>query len=203
MIFQIGSLYVITAAHCVEKDEAANVRIETEVQDTRNPDDRRTYKVESILVYPDYSVLKNPGEGLSIDHDIALIKLQNPVTSTNFAQPINLSDDENISGTTGILVGWGADGYIGWGSEGSYTYELNKAEMPIQSNEDCMEMLNTVGKKKYKNGRIFHIQKGHLCAGHHHGGIDGCQVSYSNCSWLQCPKFPLFCQVLVMHNIFF
>lgn len=164
----VGNSYVITAAHCVVQNDATKYRIAIGVQDTRNADETRTYKVESILVYPEYSSSKNRG----IDHDIALIKLETPVTSTDYAQPINLIDGDKIPATDGILVGWGADG---WGSEGSPTYELNRASMPIKSNTECIEMLNTVLKKKYKNGKIVYISEGHLCAGHHQGGIDGCQ----------------------------
>ena len=165
-------MHIITAAHCVKDKDSRQYRVEIGVQDTQNTNDKRTYKVDSILIHPKYSSSRN----LGIDHDLALIKLQNPVKFTDFAQPINLIQSNTVPTTNGILVGWGEDQW-----RGKPTHKLNMAELPIRSNAECTEMLNTVGKKTYENGKIVFIHEGHLCAGYDKGGTDGCQVSKFTC----------------------
>ena len=174
---------IITAAHCVMDKNSGKIlrsrdfRVEVGVQDTRNTNDKRTYRVDSIMVHPKYSTSRNRG----IDHDLALIKLQEPVKFTDFAQPINLFESNEVPTTNGIIVGWGEDQW-----RGKPTHVLNMAEVPIRSNAECKEMLNTVEsrdghKRTYKNGKIVFIREGHLCAGYDKGGTDGCQVSRVTC----------------------
>ena len=164
---------MITAAHCVYTDDTSEYRLETGVQDTRRTEEERTYRLESILKYPEYNIEKNRG----IDNDIALIKLSDPVEFTEHAQPINLFDGDTITGSVGIIVGWGLENGE-W--NGKPTHELKKAEMPLRSNNECKEMLNTVMGNRFENGRFVTIRKRHLCAGHDEGRIDGCKVGIFN-----------------------
>lgn len=159
---------MITAAHCVVQKSPKKYEVEIGVQDTRDSNNRRVYKVDSILIYPKYSRSKNKG----IDHDIALIKLKEAVDWTDFAQPIPLLKSNEIPASKAIIVGWGSDQW-----NGEPTHKLNEAEMPIRDNGDCTKMLNTVKTGHVlNNGKIVTIRKGHLCAGYDEGGIDGCQV---------------------------
>ena len=169
-------MHIITAAHCVTDKDSRKYIVEIGVQDTRNTNDKRTYKVDTILIHPKYSSSRNQG----IDHDLALIKLQNPVKFSEFAQPINLIKSNDVPATNGIIVGWGEDQWTG-----KPTHILNKAELPIRSNAECTEMLNTVAKETYENGKIVFIREGHLCAGYDKGGTDGCQVSTITCGHLR------------------
>ena len=151
-----------------------NFRVEVGVQDTRNSNDKRTYRVNSILIHPKYSTSRNRG----IDHDLAIIRLQESVKFTDFAQPINLIKSNEVPTTNGIIVGWGMDQW-----KGKPTHKLNMAELPIKSNEECTEMLNTVHSRDghkivlSQDKKIVVIREGHLCAGYDKGGTDGCQVS--------------------------
>lgn len=164
----MNKLYIVTAAHCVRDKDSEKYRIEVGCQDTRITNDKRTYKVDSIIIHSEY---KGSDENKGIDHDIALIKLQHPVKFTEFAQPIELIKSNKIRTTNGIIVGWGMDQW-----RGNPTHVLNKAELPIRSNEECTTMLNTV-RGTYRENRIVTIRKSHLCAGYDKGGTDGCQVS--------------------------
>ena len=69
---------MVTAAHCVVRSSADEYEVEIGVQDTRDSNRRRVYKVDSILLHPKYNSRKNKG----IDHDIALIKLEEKVEWT-------------------------------------------------------------------------------------------------------------------------
>ena len=177
---------MITAAHCVvQKKNTKKDKYEVEigVQDTRDSNNRRVYKVDSILIYPKYSQSKNKG----IDHDLALIKLEDAVDWTDFAQPINLVEDNEIPATKALIVGWGSGQW-----NGEPTYKLNEAEMPIRDNGDCTRMLNTVKTGHVlSNGAIVTIKKGHLCAGYDEGGIDGCQVISQFLHLLNSMRFSL------------
>ena len=179
-------MYVITAAHCVFErvdgapvfqNEPRNYKVEIGVQDTSKTYREKTFNIKSIIIHPNYKQLDDT-RGISMvrqaghDHDIALIKLRKPVEWTEYAQPICLPDNsingpdpEHYEGEDGTLVGWGSDK---WG--GKPTHELFKATMPIVSNSECNEKLNSLQK-------LIEIKQGHLCAGHKQGTIDGCHVS--------------------------
>ena len=125
-------------------------------------------------MHPKYNSRKNKG----IDHDIALIKLEEEVEWTEFAQSVNLQEDNEIPDENALIVGWGSDQW-----NGKPTHKLHEVELPVRDNGDCAKMLNTVKTGHVlSNGKIVTIRKGHLCAGYDEGGIDGCQV-ISYYSW--------------------
>ena len=159
---------MVTAAHCVVRSSADEYEVEIGVQDTRDSNRRRVYKVDSIILHPKYNSRKNKG----IDHDIALIKLEEEVEWTEFAQSVNLQEDNEIPDENALIVGWGSDQW-----NGKPTHKLHEVELPVRDNGDCAKMLNTVKTGHVlSNGKIVTIRKGHLCAGYDEGGIDGCQV---------------------------
>ena len=171
-------MHIITAAHCVydhknkHQENTNKYEIEVGVQDTRDSNSQRIYKIDSILIHPKYKGRSDKNKG--IDNDIAIITLERTVESNDFAEPIELLEDKDIPATNGLIVGWGKQSGKPLADP---TFILKEAEMPIRSNEDCEKMLNTVNNR-YKKNRFVNIRKGHLCAGYDEGGIDGCQVGF-------------------------
>ena len=167
-------MHIITAAHCVFRESPNQFEIEVGVQDTRDSNSKRVYKLDSISVHPKYKGRTNDNNWKNgmIDNDIAIITLEQPIESSKFVKPIELLEGKEIPATSGLIVGWGAKSGKPLSDP---TYNLKEAEMPIRSNEDCDDMLNTV-RNHFK--RTVTIKKGHLCAGYDEGGIDGCQVRF-------------------------
>ena len=89
----INPEWVLTAAHCVEGQDAANVnmRIGTNEHQTGGEE----AQAAEIVVHPDY-------DGSSPGNDIALVKLAAAATSA----PVALAADAPV-GTASRLLGWG------------------------------------------------------------------------------------------------
>jgi len=114
------------------------------------------FQVERIIMHPYYS-------RRTIDNDIALIKLGDPILLDGVIVPACLpaNNDYSFEGVLSSAAGWGAT------EEGGQTSkQLLKVDVPIISNDDC----NT--KTSY-NGKITENM---LCAGYvEEGGKDSCQ----------------------------
>ncbi|XP_044763875.1 clotting factor C-like [Coccinella septempunctata] len=133
----INKEYLLTAAHCVTKP-----RTETPSKigsmviylgkhylkewSTKGIQDRR---VSKLIVHPEF-------ESETFKNDIAIIKLSEPITVTNYVRPVCLWEDQvdlhHVINQPGTIIGWGYD------EDGVITDELHKASMPIVSTETCI-----------------------------------------------------------------
>lgn len=130
----------------------------------QNSNDRDEHEqligVEEIVKHPQYKFPK-------FIFDLAMIRLQEPVVWSKYAQPVCLPDVNRRTGRgLGYLAGWGYDAESKRG--GSPTEDLHLAKLPIIENEKCQEWFHSQGKK-------ITLQPEHLCAGHERGQQDGCQ----------------------------
>ncbi|XP_030851691.1 CUB and peptidase domain-containing protein 1-like [Strongylocentrotus purpuratus] len=149
----ITSQWVLTAAHCVtyyvDRVIFGNLRLSGESEYEVNAE------VADIIIHPDY-------DGETIDADIALLRLTEPVSFSDYVRPACLASSSNeLSDYRRCLV-------AGWGtiSEGGDIAEtLQKAVVNLLDQEWC-------DSDSSYNGTLTDNM---LCAGYERGTIDTCQ----------------------------
>uniref|UniRef100_A0AAG5CNX1 Peptidase S1 domain-containing protein n=1 Tax=Anopheles atroparvus TaxID=41427 RepID=A0AAG5CNX1_ANOAO len=125
---------VLTAAHCLQTPSGLIGRDQVTVQVGRNrlklADDRtKEHEVLDMFVHPGYTAV-------SVDNDIAIIRLATDITYTNYIQPICLWDrGEDLTpvvGSRGFVVGFGID------ESNRPPGSLREAQLPVVSNFQCV-----------------------------------------------------------------
>jgi len=158
----INEQWLLTAAHCVYSKSAKNFKVRLGDWNARakiEPLEHEDFDIELIKVNQDFHP-KN------FNNDIALIKLDRPVTFKKHIQPVCLPDkDELLHDKTGYVTGWGRTMF----KKSARPSILQQAEMKVISAEFCQLMFNGQGRKEtIYNDTMF-------CAGTAKGGIDSCQ----------------------------
>ncbi|GMF45719.1 unnamed protein product [Phytophthora fragariaefolia] len=135
--------YLVTTAHCIKT---------AEVQMTASFDTEYSFGNDGELVkiikgfkHPLYNKKKHL-------YDVGLLKLEKPSKQKIAALPAVEGSDEKV-GTMATVLGWGQT------SEGSNSFTLQQADLPIISNEECNKY------SSYKN----RLTEGMLCAGNGKG----------------------------------
>ncbi|CAL1266411.1 unnamed protein product [Larinioides sclopetarius] len=163
----INKQWVLTAAHCFKNHNLDvrrwNVLLGKHFRIV--PDDTEQIRyMESVFIHPKYKGLNETSVSMSWlerkQHDLALIKLNAPVTVTDYISPVCLPTANYTIpvGTVCYVTGWGET--YGTGSE----LELKQAAVPIVSLEQC---------RKWHPS--FDVAPSMVCAGHAEGGHDSCQ----------------------------
>ena len=139
--------WVITAAHCMEGENANNLAVKIGLHYISGTTGSETRGVDQIIIHPNYS-------SWSLDNDYALIHLSSP---SSF-EPIQLvtddsHDEEPVMST---VMGWGATSSGCWSSN-----TLLEVDVPID--DSC---------GSYSNSEITNNM---ICAGDGNGGEDSCQ----------------------------
>ncbi|NP_001166061.1 serine protease 142 precursor [Nasonia vitripennis] len=159
----ISDRYVLTAAHCTVSTDWGNaewVRVGDlnlrSNSDDAQPQDRR---IAQRIRHPNY---RRPAQY----NDIALLRLQSPVTFNAYVRPACLSIQPNApAGTKAVAAGWGV---VDWfDEEGSDN--LLKVTLPVVSYSTCQQAYANDGNR-LPNGINDQTQ---LCAGQE--GKDTCQ----------------------------
>jgi secreted trypsin-like serine protease len=99
--------WVITAAHCVEKQTRNNIIVRHGIYDLRHKEEGIQLSVSKIILHPQY---KQATYGGAYSGDIALIELANPVPLKRTQLTPFLLDNVNLSqleGITASVIGWG------------------------------------------------------------------------------------------------
>ncbi|XP_055885547.1 fibrinolytic enzyme, isozyme C-like [Biomphalaria glabrata] len=120
---------VVTAAHCVDKKQARNLRVVVGVHNLFDPPNeyQQTVAVASFRMHENYN-----GNGNGYPNDIAVITLFTPVTYNRNVQPAKLANEGvSYANTSCIISGWGQTS----GSGGSpntlqqaYILKISRAE---------------------------------------------------------------------------
>ncbi|XP_011143572.2 serine protease persephone [Harpegnathos saltator] len=130
----ISDRVVLTAAHCIYNQDwgvAKWVRVGdlnlARMNDSANP---QTIRIVERISHPDY---KRP----SVYHDIAIMKLETPVTYTAWARPACLPVDLPDTGTDGeaVATGWGR---VDWAAEHG-SDNLLKVTLSLIPQQSCNE----------------------------------------------------------------
>ncbi|XP_029442806.1 plasma kallikrein [Rhinatrema bivittatum] len=153
----INNWWIVTAAHCIQEQFKrsdiwiiyAGISNQTDINETTP-----FYKVKQIIIHPLYREAE-------IGHDIALFRLETPIPYNDNQIPICLPSKEftNSMFSTCWISGWGYTN-----ERGKVVNVLQKAEVPLISNEEC--------QASYVNHRILNLM---ACAGYEQGGIDACK----------------------------
>ncbi|MEQ2198569.1 hypothetical protein XENOCAPTIV_014751 [Xenoophorus captivus] len=102
----ITNEWVLTAAHCISRDDINIIHIHLGVLqlDVSSPD-RVNRTLAEIICHPDYDPWTN-------NNDICLLKLSAPVSFTHYIRPICLASEESTfhDGLNSSVTGFGVTG---------------------------------------------------------------------------------------------
>lgn len=167
----INSRYVLTAAHCIRgKDLPTTWRLqsvrlgeyntETEVDCIKDDEDTQLCADDPISVGVEEQIPHEDYRPLSRDqkNDIALLRLTQDVTFTNYIRPICLPADASM-GVKLFVAGWGKT------ENRSASAEKLKLSLPLSAPDECRSTYNSAGVS---------IGHGQICAGGQKGK-DSCR----------------------------
>ncbi|XP_035695492.1 trypsin-2-like [Branchiostoma floridae] len=144
--------WVVTVAQCIGDPTFLVVVGEHDVNNS--PEWKETVEVKQIIVHPDYS-------DVTLDNNIALVKLESPVSLNDYVQPICLPKrDFKPEGKVVTVAGWGHTS-----EGGAPSPVLLQAEVPVLTAAECYA--------SYVTNWI--IAKSMICTGYAAGGVDTCQ----------------------------
>jgi len=157
--------YIATAAHCVHRAKLSKISVILGEYDTkdgeREPLESETYKVESIIIHPDFRYMLTQPDRF----DVALLHLERPVFYQDNIIPICLPPpDIALTGKIGLVAGWGKTDNS-FGKTG--TNILHKVLVPIIKNDECIRWHEDKNILVQLHDEMF-------CAGHKRGKMDAC-----------------------------
>jgi trypsin len=149
----INEYWILTAAHCVQGESANNTGVRVG-NSSSYAQGGVTYDAAEIISHPNYN-------SNTMNNDIALIRLADPITYNNNTQPVVLMCDQQVElgvqdpGEMSWITGWGED-------EGT-------ANNPNQLQVVGVPITNT---SSYGSNQI---DADMIMAGYSSGGYDSCQ----------------------------
>ncbi|XP_065813950.1 ovochymase [Labrus bergylta] len=166
----IGDKWIMTAAHVLKRNRetasTASIKIYMGgnfVNDIMGS----MVNASSVHIHPDYN---NPNN-IDYNNDIALIKLQNPLTFNSSIMPICLPGDDAtyVTGIVGVVSGFGQ---IKTENRRQLTNRLKYVELPLVEQGICHDSIDKV--KRIRNN-VPTLTNNMFCAGIPEGGKDSCQ----------------------------
>jgi trypsin len=148
----IDNFWILTAAHCVEDGFNENLYIRAG-SDNYYAQGGMSYSVDEVIIHPNYN-------NNTMNNDIALLKLTNPIYFNNNKQSVMLMCDNQVSigaqsvGTISTITGWGET------ETNNYNGTLQVASVPITNSS---------------NYSLSQIDPDMIMAGYSNGGSDSCQ----------------------------
>lgn len=110
-------------------------------------------EVRDIILHPGY-------DAVTYENDIAIVKLMENLNFNEYVQPIGMPPEGKTLEGECMVAGWGPE------TEGGEDMDVPyKATVPIWSNDDCANALQTV----------FYVTEHMVCAGYEEGGIGACE----------------------------
>ncbi|XP_035809077.1 enteropeptidase-like isoform X2 [Amphiprion ocellaris] len=154
----IGRDWLLTAAHCVY---GKNIHLQSweavfglHSQIHSDSEHVQTRRVDRVIFHRKY-------DRITKQADIAMMHLQQPISFTDWVQPVCLAA-EGQSFTAGrkcFIAGWGRQ------TEGGPTPDiLQEAQVPLVDQNQCQQQLPE-----------YSITSSMLCAGYPEGGVDSCK----------------------------
>ncbi|XP_073833449.1 serine protease SP24D-like [Musca autumnalis] len=134
----ISEYYILTAAHCVASGTPPETNspssIIVKAGSTQILRDGKMLPVSEIIVHPDYESMQN---------DIALVKLENPLQFSETIKPISLATEDPPEGASVVITGWGnvREG-------GSKSNDLLYTTLTAVSHEKCNELVGSASESR-------------------------------------------------------
>uniref|UniRef100_A0A8C6WD86 Serine protease 42 n=1 Tax=Nannospalax galili TaxID=1026970 RepID=A0A8C6WD86_NANGA len=155
----IDSQWVLTAAHCIYSRIRYNVKM----------GDRSVYQKTTNLVIPIQNIIVHPEfSSVTVKNDIALLKLEHPVTFTATIHPICIPSETFVkTGTLCWVTGWGktAPGVSGIPAE-----ILQEVEQNVILYQECNKIL-----QKATSSSKDVVFKGMVCGYKDNSGKGSCE----------------------------
>ncbi|KAK7862755.1 hypothetical protein R5R35_002519 [Gryllus longicercus] len=145
----ISADYILSAAHCFGYLPLPySVRVGSSVRNQGGT----VHRIAEYIVHKQYGTNGH-------DFDIALLRLETPITFSAAAQPVTLEAQGDVvaAGTPAVVTGWGD-----LEEKGAAADILQEVEVPIISNSACSEAYVGITERM-------------ICAGFQAGGYDTCQ----------------------------
>ncbi|KAJ8922956.1 hypothetical protein NQ315_001502 [Exocentrus adspersus] len=158
----IGSLWILSAAHCITQAPAlGSYKILAGILNLNDTNlERQEIRVSYVLIHPDYQGGINP-------HDLAIYRLTQPLSFSNQVEPINLPEADEIYEGVGRVSGWGS--LVGTETPVMPT-TLQYIDTPVISTETCKTALDSL-----LGGQPHPLDlASNLCTGPLTGGISTC-----------------------------
>ncbi|XP_017782136.1 PREDICTED: chymotrypsin-1-like [Nicrophorus vespilloides] len=121
----INDQWILTAAHCVVGKSPSSLNVVVG-SNQLNPVGK-VYKVSNAIFHENY-------DSNSIENDVAVIKLEEPLTFSNSVQPIPLASSSIGGDEDCVLSGWGSTTY-----PGSSPNDLQFINLKTLTVKDCQE----------------------------------------------------------------
>uniref|UniRef100_H2SH89 trypsin n=1 Tax=Takifugu rubripes TaxID=31033 RepID=H2SH89_TAKRU len=162
----VAERWILTAAHDLKhsrksmSSEAVQVRPGVDLHAVPSP-----ILAASVHIHPEY----NNSDGLDRDNDIALIRLQQPLTFNAAIMPICLPAENRkyVAGMMGVASGFGiVDIY-----PLRIPKNLNYAELPVVDQETCRHSFTELKKRRHNLPRLTDNM---FCVGLPEGGQSSC-----------------------------
>lgn len=153
----IGNRWVLTAAHCFEKEITEVILKKREFDQSNGVVIRYIDPKKNVIKHKKY----NKGEGQKYLYDIALIQLPEAVTFAPDLLPVCIWDKsenetKNYNYTKffkthnyGVVTGWGQT------EDGNFAKTLKQMQMPIRANEECIKQLTEKEKEDINLNLMF------------------------------------------------
>merc|ERR1712014_536933 len=133
---------ILTAAHCVEKFR-------------QNPSQLKIRCGEALNIHPEF-------DGRNLHNDFAVLFTSEDFVLASHIDTVCLPQaDEIFEESTCFATGWGKDRF---GSAGQYQVVLKEIDLPVVSNLECQDRLQST-----RLGRKFKLHDSFICA----GGVNG------------------------------
>ncbi|XP_017351037.1 vitamin K-dependent protein C isoform X1 [Ictalurus punctatus] len=153
----IDELWVLTAAHCLEGFRRFAVRL-GDYKRFQFEGSEVTLPVVKIVPHPKYN-------SLTVNNDIALLRLESPVAFSTYIVPACLPSRDlaervlHLNGTMTVVTGWGKD------KEGTvpYSSDLKHISVPIVEHSECAHHM------------VNNLTQNVLCAGSIGSTVDACK----------------------------
>ena len=153
----IDKQWVLTAAHCVEEETTSSMSVVVgEFNIVKEDTGEQKRKVTKIIIHPQY------GKGAESNNDIALLKLDSPVSNKAVTQVVPNVMKDIKAGSLLTVMGWGNQSTTGE----EFPNKLFQVEVPLVTNQQCAN--------NYAVENID-ITENMVCAGFKQGGKDSCQ----------------------------
>uniref|UniRef100_H2Y806 Peptidase S1 domain-containing protein n=1 Tax=Ciona savignyi TaxID=51511 RepID=H2Y806_CIOSA len=145
---------ILTAAHCLENFTSPMLKIYVGRHVAAGNSGEALMNVLEITTHPKYN-------NLTLDNDIAILRLEKSIVYTSTIRPICYNDFGVVTeGTTCVATGFG----LLQSKLKLYPTKLNQVRLPVISNANC--------NRAY--GGFLNMNK-RICAGSKRGGVDTCQ----------------------------